>query len=118
LLSVAAPAASDRNPQDGSCGPVNRDANCLGALLLCCVLRRGPRRTSEPADRTTADPFWPDPKAGKSKGLQLTARWRGPETEGRFPAPGRDVSTAATPAVTRNASGVFVRGRRSEPSGV
>jgi len=28
------------------------------------------------------------------------------ETEGRLPALGRDVATAATPAVTRNASGV------------
>src|SRR6185369_5900721 len=74
-------------PQDGSCGPVNRDANCLGSVLLCCVLRRGPRRTSEPTDRTTADPFWPDPKAGKARGFSSPSGGEAPKPRGGFPPP-------------------------------
>ena len=102
LLSVAAPAASDRrspgrNPSD----------RCFSCSESTPVLRRGPRRASEPAGLRDEPPILTLPARRPDFlgfGPPMGAM---PETEGRFPAPGRDVATAATPAVTRNASGVL-----------
>jgi hypothetical protein len=102
LLSVAAPAASDRDPQDGTFGPVFLP---LKALLPCCVA--APAALSESAELKDEPPILfpgPESRITRASAHRPVAR---PETEGRFPAPGRDVATAATPAVTRNASGVL-----------
>ena len=74
--------------------------------LLLCVAAPAALPNRRPSGRP-GDPFDPGPLAGETgaSAHRLVAR---PETEGRFPAPGRDVSTAATPAVTRNASGVLL----------
>jgi len=76
-------------------------------LPCCCSASRPPPRFRIGASGRPADPFLPRPEGRIIRGFGPPMGAM-PETEGRFPAPGRDVATAATPAVTRNASGVLL----------
>ena len=103
LLSVSGPRRMGPwIPRTGPFGPVLHSASTSSA-----VLRRGPRRASEPTYLRTRRRSFPSRPEGRKTGASAHRPVARPETEGRFPAPGRDVATAATPAVTRNASGVL-----------
>lgn len=101
-LASRPPPHRTLDPQDG----IIRTG--LAFCKSAAVLRRGPRRVL-PNRRISGRggrSFHPDPRVGET-GASAHRPVARPETEGRFPAPGRDVATAATPAVTRNASGVL-----------
>lgn len=87
------------------------EASCLPLLL--CASRPPPHFRTGGLQDESPTLARPEGRNFRGPAASLLAR---PEAVGRLPAPGRDVSVAVAPAVTRNASGALLRLAATPPS--